>query len=55
MSLSPERAARLEKIVQEIGEHMKEIGPKLIRVSHLRKEARSILEEAGEIRSGSVT
>ena len=54
-----ERIARLEKIMQEMGMITKEIGPKLIRLSHLRKEAKEIIselskEESDEVRPGIV-
>lgn len=40
-----EKIARLQKVVAEIGVLTQEIGPKLIRLAHLRKEARLILAE----------
>lgn len=40
-----ERSARLKVVIGEIDAIMREIGPKMVRMSHLRKEVRSIVEE----------
>ena len=44
--MTEERAQRLQKIALEMSEITKEIGPRLIRLAHLRQEAQHIIGEA---------
>jgi Fe-S-cluster formation regulator IscX/YfhJ len=39
------RVDRLQKIAIEMDEIVREIGPKWIKLAHLRKESQSIMEE----------
>jgi hypothetical protein len=41
----PERAERLKTIAVEMDQLVREIGPKWIRLAHLRAESRAIIEE----------
>lgn len=43
-----QRAARLRTIAVEMDQIVREIGPKWVRLAHLRKEARMIFAELGE-------
>jgi len=43
--MNSERQERLKKIIIEIDSIIKEIGPKWIKLAHLRNEAKSIVEE----------
>lgn len=43
--MNSERQERLKKIIIEIDSIIKEIGPKWIKLAHLRSEAKSIVEE----------
>ena len=52
--MNAERAARLQRIAEEMSALTKEVGPKLIRLAHLRKEIQGILAEgASDGRSGT--
>ena len=51
MSLG-ERGERLRKIALEIDSIIRDIGPKWIRMAHLRKEAQAIIEEIGGDQEG---
>ena len=50
MKIDPERADRLKRIYVEIDTITRDIGPKLIRLSHLREEARQIIGQLDEKR-----
>lgn len=43
--MDAERAARLRAIAVEMDALVRELGPKWIRLAHLRKEANEIIEE----------
>lgn len=43
--MDPERVERLRVIVVEMDRITQDIGPKLIRLAHLRKEAKEIVAE----------
>lgn len=43
--MDPERAERLRVIAIEMDSIVRDIGPKWIRLAHLRKEAYAIIEE----------
>ena len=43
-----ERAERLQTIAIEMDSIVKDVGPRLIRLAHLREEARSIIREIDE-------
>lgn len=45
-----ERAERLKKIAIEMDQIVREIGPKLIKLSHLREESEMIMGELREPR-----
>ena len=47
-----ERIARLQTVAMEMDRIIREVGPRLIRLAHLRAEARSIREEM-DARPGS--
>lgn len=42
-----ERSARLQKVATEMDSIIREIGPKLVRLAHLREETRTIMAELG--------
>lgn len=42
-----ERADRLQKLADEADSILREVGPRLIRLAHVREEARLIIEELG--------
>ena len=44
--MDPERAERLRVIAIEMDALVRELGPKWIRLAHLRKEAHQIIAEA---------
>lgn len=44
--MQADRAARLRQIAVEMDSIVREIGPKWIRLAHLRKEAQQIISEA---------
>ncbi len=44
--MDPERAERLRVIAIEMDSLVRELGPKWIRLAHLRKEAHQIIAEA---------
>ncbi len=46
--MDPERAERLRVIAIEMDSIVRDIGPKWIRLAHLRKEAYAIIAEQGE-------
>ena len=43
--MSKERAERLRVVATEIDSIIRDIGPKMIRLAHLREESKRILEE----------
>lgn len=46
-----ERADRLRAIATEMDVIVREIGPKMIRLAHLREEARGIMGELGDAKT----
>lgn len=44
-----ERSARLTSVASEMDRIIKDVGPKLIKLSHLRAESKSIIEEIKEL------
>ena len=42
-----ERSDRLQRLATEADSILREIGPRLIRLAHVREEARIIIEELG--------
>lgn len=47
MEGNPERTDRLKRIAGEMDSILREIGPRMIRLAHLREEARTIVQELG--------
>jgi hypothetical protein len=51
LSLSPteleERSRRLRAVAEEMDRLMKEVGPKWLRIAHLKQEAESIMQDIG--------
>lgn len=45
--MKQERAERLRTVAIEMDRIVREIGPQLIRLAHLRKESQAIIEELG--------
>ena len=46
--MDPERAARLRAIAVEMDALVRDLGPKWIRLAHLRKEAQEIMAQLEE-------
>lgn len=47
-----ERVERLRSVAVEMDRIVREIGPKMIRLAHLREESRRIMEEIGAGQGG---